>query len=207
MLIKRTAPILVCQSGQTEDRALAAYYRTYRNPQRTGDGLPYQSQWLCWEVCSNFAIWRTLKKSYGSLAASQMRYSKESGWPVLPRCCCVSNGDGWRGLGESVREDMVTEVSIPSRLHCITTPSSLHVSGSKWQNVCCPRGTYFNSDFQKQKELKQHHACKTDKSPQVPVSAPSKGANTDLNGWIFSCLTTVTVMFWVCRCSRKQLTI
>lgn len=138
MLIKTRAPVLVCQFGKTEDRALTASCRMYRNPQRTGNGLLYQSQWLCWEVCSIFDIWRTLNKSYWSLAASQMRCRKESGWPVLPRCC-LSNGAGWRGLQESIGEDMVTEVSIPSPPHCITTPSPLHVSDPKGKMSVVPK--------------------------------------------------------------------
>lgn len=97
-----------------------------------------------------------------------------------------------------------------SLLHCITMPSSLHVSGSKWQNICSPWGTYFDHDFQKVKELKQHHACKMDKKCSGACkcsSAPNKGAETDLNEGIFSCLTTVMATVQACRCSRKQFTI
>lgn len=94
----RTAPTLVCQSGSWGDRALAAYCRMHRNPRTAGNGFPYQSQRLRWEVCSNFGSWRILNKLYWSLAGSWMRYSKESGWPVLPRCCCLSSGAGWWGL-------------------------------------------------------------------------------------------------------------
>ena len=104
MLIKRTAPNLGVPVWEWGDRALTAYCRMHRNLRSTGNGFPYQLQWLCWEVYSNFGCWRTLTKLYWSLAGSQMRYNKESGWPVLPRHCCLSSGAGWRGLQESIGE-------------------------------------------------------------------------------------------------------